>query len=167
MPLINERDRQKIKERFDKELSQEVTIVFFTQKELPLVIPGRECPYCKETRQLLEEVSSLSGKIRLSVHDFMVDTAQVQQCGIDTIPAAVLLGCNAGRVRYFGIPSGASPPAMNSLPCSRTSLTSPRGPESWLRRPRTNWPKSKRTPTSRCLLPPPDHIAPVWPGWPT
>jgi len=51
-----------------EELEGDVTITNFTQHESPLIVPGQECDYCKETRELLEEVTALSDKLHLELH---------------------------------------------------------------------------------------------------
>lgn len=106
MALISERDKTYLRDRFQKELQDEVKIVYFTQRELPLFVPGQECHYCRETREILEEVSSLSEKLHLEVHDFVADGEVVQKYRIDKIPATVLAGAADYGVRYYGIPSG-------------------------------------------------------------
>lgn len=106
MPLISEKDAQFIRDHFEKNLTGDVKITYFTQRQSRLLIPGRECMYCQETRELLEEVTDLSDKLSLEVRDFVADEAQAKQLGIERIPAFVLEGQAKGRVRFFGIPSG-------------------------------------------------------------
>lgn len=106
MPLISEGDRKFLTEHFSKELKDPVKIIYFTQHDTKLVVPGQECLYCKETRELLEEVSSMSDKIQLEVHDFVADSQEAVQYGVDKIPATVLTGNAKGKVRFYGIPSG-------------------------------------------------------------
>ncbi len=108
MALISDKEREYIKGLFGKELSKDVRIVMFTQGESPLVVPGMECPYCKETRQILEELSSLSPKLKLEVYDFYKERELAEKHGVDKIPATLLIpeGEEIARVRFFGIPSG-------------------------------------------------------------
>jgi glutaredoxin-like protein len=106
MPLIQERDATFIRDHFAKHMTGEVTITLFTQGESPLFVPGLECEYCAETRELLQEVASLSDKVRVDVKDFVTDRAAAAELGIERIPAFVLEGAARGRVRFFGIPSG-------------------------------------------------------------
>lgn len=106
MPFIPEADRKFLTDHFSKEMKDPVKIVYFTQHESQLVVPGQECLYCRETRDLLEEVSSLSDKIELEVHDFVADSKEAAKYGIDKIPATVLTGKAKGKVRFYGIPSG-------------------------------------------------------------
>jgi hypothetical protein len=71
MALISPEDRHTLQTLFAKELQDEVNITYFTQRESVLIIPGQECSSCKETRELLEEVTDVSGKLHLIVKDFV------------------------------------------------------------------------------------------------
>lgn len=106
MPLISDEDRQFLIEYFGKELQDSVKITFFTQRQSPLVVPSHVCAYCKETKELLEEVAGLSDKIELTVYDLLADESAAKEHGIEKIPAVVITGKNKGRIRYFGIPAG-------------------------------------------------------------
>ncbi|MCL5264279.1 MAG: thioredoxin family protein [Chloroflexi bacterium] len=106
MPLISADDQTFLRDKFAKELVNTVDIVLFTQGDSPLTVRGQECAYCKETRQLVEEVSALSDKINLAVRDFVADAEKAKQMGVDKIPAIVLDSGTEERVKYYGIPSG-------------------------------------------------------------
>ena len=106
MPLIQEEDRKFLVDFFAKELVEPVKMVYFTQHQSPLVVPSNVCMYCKETGELLEEVSSLSDKIEVEVHDLLKDESLAQEYGVEKIPAVVITGKNKGKIRFFGIPSG-------------------------------------------------------------
>ena len=106
MPLIQDEDRRFLVDFFAKELVDPVKIVYFTQHQSPLIVPGTVCMYCKETGELLEEVASLTDKIELEEHDFLKDEALARQFGVEKIPAVVITGKNRGKIRFFGIPSG-------------------------------------------------------------
>lgn len=77
-----------------------VTMRLFTQEF--------ECGYCKETRQIAEEVAELSDRVELQVHDFVEDEALAQLLKVDKIPAIAIMGENDADygIRFFGIPSG-------------------------------------------------------------
>ena len=81
-----------------KDLSGEVKLILFTQEI--------ECQYCRETRQILQEVSELSDKIKLQVHNFVTDKEIADKYTIDKIPATVIEGTKDYGIRYYGIPSG-------------------------------------------------------------
>ncbi len=105
MPMISPQDQQTLQKLFEG-LEGDVTITNFTQRESLLVIPGQECDYCQETRELLEEVTALSEKLHLDTRDFLRDKQEADSLGVTRIPAFVLQGRAKGKVRYFGIPAG-------------------------------------------------------------
>lgn len=107
MALISAKDAQFIKDHFQKNMTGEVTVKYFTQHDSPLMISGGpECMFCSETRQILEEVTGLSDKIKLEIYDFVSDAEKARALDITRIPAFTIEGAARGRVRYFGIPSG-------------------------------------------------------------
>lgn len=69
-----------------------------------------ECSMCKDTRELLEEVASLSDMIDFQVVDLIKDADIAAQFNIEKIPALVVLsGGEKSKdygIRLFGIPSG-------------------------------------------------------------
>ncbi len=105
MPLISDQDQQTLQKLFEG-LESDVTITNFTQHDSLLIIPGQECDYCKETRELLEEVTALSDKLHLETKDFVRDKQEADSLGVTRIPAFVLQGRARGKVRFFGIPTG-------------------------------------------------------------
>lgn len=106
MPLISDSDQQYLKDLFQKELQDPVSITYFTQHDSPLTVPGHECEYCQETRELWETLAGLSDKISLEVHDLVRDAELAKTHGVDKIPASILSGHSQGKLRFFGIPSG-------------------------------------------------------------
>lgn len=109
MAMLSSEDQQTLRDVFEKRLKHDVTITYFGQRESVLIVPGvraHECAYCRQTRELLEEVTDLSEKLHLTVKDFVQDEAEAQQLGVTRIPAFVVSGQNKGSVRYFGIPAG-------------------------------------------------------------
>jgi alkyl hydroperoxide reductase subunit AhpF len=106
MPFLSASDQNEIKRLF-QQLTGDVTIHYFTQRESPIFIPGQECASCKDTRLILEEVAALSDKLHLEVHDFVADSQLAREHSIDKIPALVMTAEGVkGKVRYFGMPSG-------------------------------------------------------------
>lgn len=105
MPVLSPKDKEYLRDAFQKELVNEVKVVLFSQLS-KLVVPGRECPYCPETNELLQEVASLTDKIKLETYDLYQDQAKAQEYGVDRIPAIVLATDGARNVRYYGIPAG-------------------------------------------------------------
>lgn len=105
MAFISEKDKNYLKGIFDRELLNDVRLLFFTQKS-GLIIPGVECEYCKETGNLLKELSETSSKIKLEVYDFMTDEENVKKYNIKRIPAIIIAGEEDYGIRFYGIPSG-------------------------------------------------------------
>jgi alkyl hydroperoxide reductase subunit AhpF len=106
-------DNQTEVKRLFAGLAGDVRLIYFTQRESPLFIPGHECETCKDTRALLEELATLSDKIKLEVHDFVAESETAREHGIDRIPALVMMADGVkGRVRYFGMPSGYEFPVL-------------------------------------------------------
>src|SRR5436309_9405744 len=87
MAINSPEDRQMLQTLFAQELQDEVNITYFTQRESVLIIPGQECSSCKETRELLEELTETSDKLHLNVKDFLRDEQEAQGMGITRIPA--------------------------------------------------------------------------------
>ncbi len=106
MPLISEKDQTALRELFAKRLQHDVTITYFTQRDSVLTAPSQECAYCKETHELLEDLTGLSDKLRLEVKDFVRDEAEAKALGVARIPAIVLSGQNKGTLRFYGVPAG-------------------------------------------------------------
>ena len=65
-----------------------------------------ECHFCKETHELISEISSVSDKINLEIFDFEKDKEAVDLYKIDKIPALVVMDEKDRGIRFFGIPSG-------------------------------------------------------------
>jgi glutaredoxin-like protein len=112
MEVLNQEVRDATQAELAADMEGNVTLVLFTKEPSPLMLPNtvsdQECLFCKETRQLLEEVRSLSAKLKLEVHDFKADTDKVKEFGVDKIPALALVpdsGQDNG-IRFFGVPSG-------------------------------------------------------------
>src|SRR5437667_9018632 len=107
MGMIPEPDKETIRNHLSESLDGDVEIVMFTERESPIIIPGkRPCETCAQTEELLQEVASLSDKLKLTVNDISTAKEEADALGIDRVPAFVLKGASRGRVRLFGIPSG-------------------------------------------------------------
>jgi thioredoxin-disulfide reductase len=81
-----------------KSLPSPVRLVFFTQ-EYP-------CPMCREQRSILEELTSLSDRIRLEVHDFVLDGDAAMKYGVSKIPATAVIGKEDYGIRFYGLTAG-------------------------------------------------------------
>jgi glutaredoxin-like protein len=103
MPLISQKDAEYLRSEFETNLVNPVKLVMFTQTV--------ECQFCAETRQIVEEIASLSDKVTAEIYNFVTDKATADLYGIDKIPAIAVLRVEDGEdrdygIRFFGIPSG-------------------------------------------------------------
>jgi alkyl hydroperoxide reductase subunit AhpF len=101
--LLNDEIKNQLVELFDAQLLHPVEIVFFSKDE--------PCDSCMDTRQLLEEVTTISDKLKLVTYDLEEDADIAQQFHIDLAPSLVITGRDGDtlldyRLRYAGIPSG-------------------------------------------------------------
>ncbi len=106
MPVLQDRDRAAVQQRFDSELTGDVSLILYTQPDIGLYVPGRECRTCGQTQQLVEEVSALSPRIRLDVVDFYKNREDAAEQGIYRIPALAFVSGVKGKARYYGLPAG-------------------------------------------------------------
>ena len=107
MPILQPKDEETVRQRFDVELKRDVNITLFTQRNIGgLYIPGRECRSCGPTQQLLEEVSALSPRVNLEVVDYYSTQEDARAGGIDKIPGAIISRDGSDNVRFYGLPSG-------------------------------------------------------------
>lgn len=97
MALLNAQIRKDVKAAL-ADVTNPVTFKVFSQ---PF-----ECQYCKETRELIEEVAGLSDKVSVEVYDFEKDKALADSLGIDKVPGVAIIGKKDYGIRMFGIPSG-------------------------------------------------------------
>jgi alkyl hydroperoxide reductase subunit AhpF len=105
MQVLREQDAIAVRARLG-EMTRPVRLVFFTEGSSGLIIPGRECRYCREAQRLLEDVASCSDQVTLEVHDRLSDPEAFAAYGIDRVPALVVLGAVDYGVRYYGLPAG-------------------------------------------------------------
>ena len=108
MALLSDANRKELGEIFERDLVGDVKVNFFTQGGGLIVIPGRECPTCTETGELVEEVTSLSEKLELTIHDVYADQEAASSAGIERIPAIVLEGKRGARSVISGFLEGPS-----------------------------------------------------------
>jgi glutaredoxin-like protein len=101
--LLNESIRTQVQDVFENQLKHPVGVILFEDKE--------DCENCADTRQLLEEVASLSDKISLEVYDLKEKAEVASQYHVDKVPGIVFIGKDGDQVidygvRMAGIPSG-------------------------------------------------------------
>ena len=96
--MIPEEHKTHLQEELAGKLVNPVRLVVFTQK--------LECPYCAQTRSLVEELASLSDKLRVEVYDFVADSEKARAYGVDKVPAVAIVGEKDYGVRFYGLPYG-------------------------------------------------------------
>ena len=109
MRFIGPLDQEKIRSRFDHELVGKVKLVLFVQPPTGLYIPGREEPQTgRQAQALMQELTELSDKITLEVHNPRSEPEVAQAYGVERSPALIVEPEDGrkGQVRFFGLPSG-------------------------------------------------------------
>ena len=97
MPMLTDSNRDEVGKQLEG-LTSPVQLVMFTQTI--------ECEFCAETRDLVEEVASLSDEVEPVVYNFVTDKDKSDDYGIDKIPAIAVVGEKDYGVRLYGIPAG-------------------------------------------------------------
>lgn len=97
MALLNAEIRKDVQQAL-ADVKTPVTFKVFTQEF--------ECQYCKETRELVQEVAALSDKLSVEVYDLVKDQSIAESLGVDKAPAVAVIGQKDYGIRMFGIPSG-------------------------------------------------------------
>lgn len=101
MGLLKEEDKNALRKAFEL-LQDPVKLLVFSQ---PM-----ECMYCRETREIAEEVAELSDKLSVRVFDYVEHRAPVDKYTIRRIPAVVVMRSGKDAkdygIRFYGIPAG-------------------------------------------------------------
>jgi len=98
MSLLSEDQKKQVKTRLAEKLLNPVTLTVFSQEY--------ECDYCKENRELAEDLASSTDKIKLEVFDLMRDKEKAAELGVDKVPATVIRGSKGSPVKFYGVPAG-------------------------------------------------------------
>jgi glutaredoxin-like protein len=99
MALLSEQDRQTVSKHL-ADITHRVTLLFFTQ-----TIGAPETALI--TKQILDELVSLSDNIAVEEVNFVLEKDRAAQYGIDVVPAVALLKDGADtRMRFLGAPAG-------------------------------------------------------------
>lgn len=112
MAILQPRDADAVKRRFDAELKRDVTLTLYTQPVTRLYIPGRDCQTCGQTQQLVQELSDLSRRLSLDVVDYYSNHEDAASRGIEMIPALTVGADGNDGARFYGLPSGREFPAL-------------------------------------------------------
>lgn len=100
--LLDEQVISQIKQTFEQ-LKEPVQLLFFGSQD--------NCEYCADTRQLLEEVAAIDGKLSLGIYDLQQNADMAAQFNVDKAPAIVIAAKDGGQIidfgiQYSGIPAG-------------------------------------------------------------
>ncbi len=95
--ILNPEVEEQVKETFQN-LKNPVTLVAFTQE--------LECQFCRENRQLAEEITNLSPLLKLEVYNFLTDKEKALEYWVDMVPAIVVKGERDYGIKFYGIPAG-------------------------------------------------------------
>jgi len=100
--LLEDVTRQ-VSEVLSEMMEYPVKILFFGGKE--------NCDYCDQTKQLLQEISTLNPGLYLEKFDIDLDDEVAKQYHVNAVPAIVLAGLINEEtvdygIRFFGIPAG-------------------------------------------------------------
>jgi alkyl hydroperoxide reductase subunit AhpF len=101
--LLNDDIVKQIQELFNGQLVHPVEMIYFSTPEA--------CESCEDTRQLLEEISSLSDNLYLSMHNFNENTDLATQYQVERAPGLVIAARDPDKltdfgIKFSGIPSG-------------------------------------------------------------
>jgi glutaredoxin-like protein len=96
--MIPEAHKRHLQEELSSKLQNPVKLVVFTQEY--------ECPYCAQTRSLIEELASLSDKIDVEVYDFVANADKAKAYDVDKVPAVAIVGDKDFGLRFYGLPYG-------------------------------------------------------------
>ena len=110
--LIPPQEKNRLKRDFRKHLKGDVSLRVFTQRPSPIAIPGRDCRYCPQVVQLMEELAALSPKLQLETLDYYAEADAARESGVTRIPAVVLGSGGSGRIRFYGLPMGYQLPVL-------------------------------------------------------
>ncbi len=99
MAFLQERDREAVRQEFEK-LTGPVKLVVFSQELAAADL-------CRQNEQLIREVAELTdGKATVEVLNLAIDRDRAEAYGVDQVPATVVEGARDYGLRFYGIPSG-------------------------------------------------------------
>ncbi len=101
--ILNDIQKEQIRKQFEK-LTGDVELIVFTQEN--------ECLFCKDTRELILDLGTLSPKIKTKVYDFVKNGDEDLKYNIKRIPALAIIGNKDYGIRYYGMPTGYEFPVI-------------------------------------------------------
>ena len=106
MALLPDSDRKAL-QAMAEQMRNDVALTLYTQRKSPIVIPDVvPCESCEATERLVAELDELIPRLNVTILDLVENSGEAAKQGVDRVPALVLDGAAAGRVRFFGIPAG-------------------------------------------------------------
>lgn len=99
MKMLNEDVREQLKGIFEN-MDKDVTIALFTKEE--------PCETCEETKSFMEEMASVTEKLKLKLYDINKDKEKAKEYNVSLTPSIVLLDNNENYkgIKFNGIPAG-------------------------------------------------------------
>ena len=97
MAILSSTDAARVKEMLAGMVNP-VRLAFFTQT--------LNCETCEPTGQILKELATLTDKIVVEEHNFLLEKDLAATYGVDRVPAIVPIGLQDYGIRFLGIPSG-------------------------------------------------------------
>ncbi|MGB9832333.1 MAG: protein disulfide oxidoreductase [Caldisericum exile] len=102
--LLKEKDVEYIKDLFEKNLKDEVTLTLFLETNGPKVTKFNE-QYLPYTEEIAKEVAELSPKIKLNI--YKDNEEKEKEYGVKAVSALFIEGPKTNKnIVYYGIPSG-------------------------------------------------------------
>jgi len=98
MSVVSDFQLKKLKADLSQKLIAPVTLEVFSQE--------LECEYCKQARELAQDLASLTDKIRVEVFDLVKDKEKASQLGVDKVPATVIVGAKGEKLTFYGVSAG-------------------------------------------------------------
>jgi len=98
MGLIPEEHKEHLRSELKEKLENPVKILMFTQEV--------ECQFCAQTRQLINELAALNGKIKVEILDFLANSDKAKEHGVDKVPATIIMGEKDYGIKFYGLPFG-------------------------------------------------------------
>ena len=97
MSLIREQDKSAISDVL-KSMVNPVKLIHFTQQV--------NLQYGRETREMLQDLVTLSDQLSVEIYDLLVDKEKTAEYGIDKAPATIVRNGKDYGIRFYGLPAG-------------------------------------------------------------
>ncbi len=95
--VLSGAQKEIVKREFER-LTADVELIVFTQE--------LECQFCKDVRDIVLELGSISPKIKTKFYDFVKNGDEDMKYNIKKIPAIAIVGKIDYGIRFYGVPAG-------------------------------------------------------------